>query len=865
MPWPTALEPLTRRMTVAMSALLFAVILGMLWLSHARVVDALTDSELARLKSSADRLSTTLHDQGRRLLADASKLAASPAIRDAALGSRSRTAAALLDTVKARSTQIRSVSIWNAKGELLMASGPTQAGDRPDGSLRLETATSPVISRLKPVGDTVTYSVTAPIGDLTGKPIGYVLVTRQFPTGAENARLMAGLVGPDARVLIGNAGGDFVSDMNRRVAADTSRPEPGRTKVYPDPTGKALFSAAALVTETPWVVFVEAPRALALRAATRFTLESGVFGIAFVLAGALVSWLLIRRTMQPLQDVTSAAQGIAAGDMTRRVSVSGNDEIGILGDAFNQMIARVERSSADLATRAGQLEVINKDLNESEARYRGLFEHLPDGILVHRDRKILFANPSAVRILGARDQSDLVDHNILDFVLANDRDLVRERIEHITNNHTVPTVEVRMQRVDRKIVTVEGTSMPLAVDGTIAVQTILHDVTERRLLEEQFRHSQKMDAVGRLAGGVAHDFNNLLTVIQAHAEFALAEAESPESRRADIEEIRKTADSAARLTRQLLTFSRKQSLTPASIDLNDAIDGMLGMIRRLIGDNIEVVAVKGEALECIWADPGQIQQVLLNLAVNARDAMPEGGVLRLETANIRVGEGYVGAATSVIPPGEYVMLAVHDTGIGMTEEIRSRVFEPFFTTKVPGRGTGLGLSTVYGIVKQSQGHIWVYSEPGMGTAFKVLFPPYRDGIVSQPEGVPSEDRGTVETGHLLVVEDDASVRAAVVRALRAVGYTVTEAPHAAEALDVIGRDPSIELMITDMMMPGMPGITLLNEVRLLRPGLPAIVLSGYAEPTTSEFWSVPDHAVFVEKPVSPAEIIRRVKQLLAPH
>ena len=512
---------------------------------------------------------------------------------------------------------------------------------------------------------------------------------------------------------------------------------------------------------------------------------------------------------------------------------------------------------------AGPMEPWSRELNESDAGYRTLFDHLPDGILVHRNNRILLANPAALRILGVSTEAELKNRSVLDFVFLPDRDMVRGRIYRVENaGIAVPTAEVRMQRGDRKLATVESTSMPLRVEGAPAVQTVLHDVSDRRMLEEQLLQSQKMDAVGRLAGGVAHDFNNLLTVIQAHAEFALSSTSSDEERRRDIEEIRKTAEHAARLTRQLLTFSRKQSVTAVHLDLNESIAGMLGMIKRLIGDNIEVITAAGHALKGIWADPGQIQQVILNLAVNARDAMPDGGVLRFETANISVGEGYVGATSAAIPPGDYVMLAVQDTGVGMTSEIRTRVFEPFFTTKPPGRGTGLGLSTVYGIVKQAAGHIWVYSEPGMGTVFKVLFPPHR--AEEPPTGDLADQSTEVHgTGHLLVVEDDKSVRAAVVRGLRSAGYTVTEARNADEALKALRADQSIDLLITDMVMPGKPGATLLTEARAHRPGLPAIVLSGYSEQFGGETWRVPQRAVFVEKPVSPTELIRRVGELLA--
>jgi two-component system, cell cycle sensor histidine kinase and response regulator CckA len=865
---PAVLEPLASRITLLISLLLIGIMGSMLWLAHTRVVAAVGDSELARLQASANQLATTLSAQARRLALDVSRVAALPEVKAIPATPRARGTGldAVLGAERTRSPLIRTIAVWSASGRVLASSGPDIRDSRsaPRPPLFSETMTTPSVGPLESVGDTVIYSLTAPIVDFAGRTKGYVTVTRQLTEGRESAQLLTGLVGRDAQVLLGNEEGDFLSDLTRPVTGRGGLPEVGLAGRYRDQADLELLGAVAAVPETPWKVVVEVPRATVLRAASRFTLDSALFGGIFIIVGAFLSWLAIRHTMRPLDEVTAAARDISNGDLSRRVIVRGNDEVATLAGAFNHMIERVAQSAHDLGWRASQLERANKEINESESKYRTLFEHLPDGILVHRDQQVLFANPSAVRMLGAATESEIVNRPVLDFVLPTDRHIVRERIGRIVaENQPVPATEVRLQRLDRKVATVEATSMPLRIGGQVAVQTILHDVSERRLLEEQFRQSQKMDAVGRLAGGVAHDFNNLLTVIQAHAEFALAPGESDDARRADIEEIRRTAQSAARLTRQLLTFSRKQTLSPTAIDLNDAIAGMLGMVQRLIGDNIEVVVSGGADLAEIWADPGQIQQILLNLAVNARDAMPGGGVLRFETANISVGEGYTGAAASSIPPGDYVMLAVQDTGIGMTEEIRSRVFEPFFTTKQPGQGTGLGLSTVYGIVHQSQGHIWVYSEPGMGTAFKVLFPPYANGEPPKRHAIVDDGVAPEVVGSLLVVEDDAGVRAAVVRALRGAGFTVTEATEADGALDVIARDPTIELLITDMVMPGKPGVTLLSEVRALRPMLPAIILSGYSGESASELWRVPEHAIFVEKPVSPAEIIRRVKQLLA--
>ncbi len=860
------LDTLERRVALAVALLLAGVVGGVLWLSHVRVVGAVSESEKARLQTSAHQLARTLGAQAGRLNDDAERIAASPILREALRRRASQqaiaTAASALETVRRSSAQIEDVALVDPNGLVITSNGhdaPTTR--RPVLGAQLETVSEPFIGPLMARGDTVTYMITAPI-TVTGERLGYVIITRQLTGGSESATLMSGLVGRGARVLIGNADGSLFSNLERAVHS-AAYADPGTAAAYSDVSGVEVLGASVAVSETPWMVVVETPRAAALEAATTFTLDSASVGLAFILVGAMLSWFLIRRTMRPLGEVTDAARDIASGNLARRAAVQGRGEIAVLGDAFNRMVERVGTSSRDLAARALQLEVSNKELNESEAKYRSLFEHLPDAILVHRDNRIMFANPAALKLLVVATQEELVGRSVLEFVAPADREAVMTRIARVvTAAVAVPTLEVRMQRSDRRLTTVEATSMPLRLNGVPAVQTILHDVSERRQLEEQFRQSQKMDAVGRLAGGVAHDFNNLLTVIQANAEFALSPTESEEDRRRDLEEIRKTADHAARLTRQLLTFSRKQTVTPTHLDLNDAISGMLGMIQRLIGDNIEVVTAPGSDLASIWADPGQIQQVLLNLAVNARDAMPEGGVLRLETASVTVGDGYVGAASGAIPPGHYVMLAVQDTGIGMTEEIRSRVFEPFFTTKQPGQGTGLGLSTVYGIVKQAGGHIWVYSEPGMGTAFKVFFPPYRPDAVESTPVAHSWGPSHEMRGHLLVVEDDASVRTAVARALRGAGFVVTEGKNAEEALAVLASETTIDLMITDMMMPGMPGIALLAEARVRRPRLPAIVFSGYSGQPSNAMWRVPDHAVFLEKPVSPADLIRRVSQML---
>jgi PAS domain S-box-containing protein len=863
---PAALQPFSRRIPLLLTLLLSGVIGSMLWLAHDRVHGSVVGAELARLQFSANQLASALQASAQTPLRDAARVAALPAliqvVKPAATVADRNAAQRVLEDERRRTPRTAAIAVFDAARRLVLVDGNREEAERAGAGV--STAPGHEIGPFAATADTVSYAIASPVIGSFGKVIGTLIVVRRLSTTGDAAALYGGLVGRGARILLGNASGSLWTDLAKPVLGPTVAPKPGAGVEYRDASGTDHLAGAAAVPETPWFVLVEVPRRAATAAASEFVVQMLIIAALFIVGAALASWYLIRRSMRPLDEVAAAAADLANGDYARRVQVTSHDEIGRLGESFNVMAAKVEGAAIEIASRAKALQSANHDLNESELRYRGLFEHLPDGILVHRDSQIVFANPASLRLLGVTSTSEVVGRSVLDLVSAADRAVVAGRLERITRDGiALPSAEMKLRRADKKQVVIEATSMPLMIDGVRAVQTIMHDVTERRLLEEQLRQSQKMDAVGRLAGGIAHDFNNLLTVIGAHAEFALSGSESLEAMRADVEEIRRATDSAARLTRQLLTFSRKQVLTPSHIDLNEALAGTLGMLKRLIGDDVEVVTVARENLAGIWADPGQIEQVLLNLAVNARDAMPDGGVLRFETANVTIGEGYDGASGSVIPAGAYVMLAVQDTGVGMSEEVRTRVFEPFFTTKQPGRGTGLGLSTVYGIVRQSHGHIWVYSEIGRGTTFKVYFPPHREQRARPSLTAIAEHRVPQVAVHVLVVEDEPSVRAAVRRTLTTAGFTVTEAQNAARAMEILSEDRTVNLMITDMIMPGKSGADLVAEVGISHPALPIVIMSGYSEESANKEWRVPDNAVFVEKPASPQELVARIRELLA--
>jgi PAS domain S-box-containing protein len=382
----------------------------------------------------------------------------------------------------------------------------------------------------------------------------------------------------------------------------------------------------------------------------------------------------------------------------------------------------------------------------------------------------------------------------------------------------------------------------------------------RMQLEEQLRQSQKMEAVGRLAGGVAHDFNNILTGITGYVELVLAQLDEPQARR-DLEQIRRFSDRAAGLTHQLLAFSRRQPLLVSAVDLNQLVSSTMGLIERLIGEDIDLRFEPGAELAAVEADSGQIEQVLMNLAVNSRDAMSGGGRLLIETCNVYLDHDYA-RSHSAVDPGQYVMLSVSDTGVGMDSDSQERAFEPFFTTKEQGKGTGLGLSTVYGIVKQHEGNIWVYSEPGRGTCFKIYFPVSSAKPVAEVADqvglrVPRGD----ET--ILLVEDEPRVRDAVKRALENYGYTVLSATHPDEATTVFGENArGVDMLLSDVVMPGCDGIQLHDRLCVRRPGLPVLFMSGYTDRSILEDGILEPGVPFIQKPFSPAQLVRKVRSVL---
>jgi two-component system cell cycle sensor histidine kinase/response regulator CckA len=499
-------------------------------------------------------------------------------------------------------------------------------------------------------------------------------------------------------------------------------------------------------------------------------------------------------------------------------------------------------------------------LQASEERYRLLFEKNLAGVFRSTlEGRFLEVNAAFARMMGYSSREELLALPSMELYFEpEDRQIF---IRKLRPEGTAVNVELRCRRKDGAAVwLLENVSLRREGSEEILEGTVI-DITDRKQLEEQLRLSQKMEAVGRLAGGVAHDFNNLLTVIMGNADILMGAMSEDDGRKTDVEEILKASERAASLTRQLLAFGRGQTLIVEVLDLNSVISNTEHLLQRVIGEDVSLVSVLDPRLSSVRADPGQIEQVLMNLAINARDAMPEGGKLTIETSNVWLDEDYARDHVTV-KSGPYVMMAVSDTGAGMSEETRSHAFEPFFTTKEQGKGTGLGLATVYGIVKQSGGYIWIYSEPGLGTTVKVYLPRVEDAPdPARPRPERAAPAGGRET--ILLVEDEDSVRHLARRCLEARGYRVFSARGGREALDIAERHgESIDLALTDVVMPEMSGLELVRRLRHVHPGLKAVFMSGYTDNAFARQGALDAGTAFLQKPFSAFGLAQRIREVL---
>jgi two-component system cell cycle sensor histidine kinase/response regulator CckA len=500
-------------------------------------------------------------------------------------------------------------------------------------------------------------------------------------------------------------------------------------------------------------------------------------------------------------------------------------------------------------------------LRQSEQRFRALVENSEDSIQLATARgTLLYVSPSTERLFD-RPAAEIVGRNVFELVHADERERLTEQWQRCLDKPgQAIRGEFRLPRTDRFIEAVRVNH--LHDPGLKAVVTICREVTERRRLETRVHQTQRLEAIGRLAGGIAHDFNNILSAIHGFASMVDGELPGRDPLRADVQEILKAVERAANLTRQLLAFGRRQVLQPKVIDVATYVRDLERMLRRIVGEDVEFTLRLGDRAVTAKADPGQLEQVLINLVVNARDAMPTGGRITIEAANVTVGDGDT-RESAELAPGPYAMLAVSDTGIGMSKKVQDHIFEPFFTTKQSGQGTGLGLSTVFGIVKQSGGHILVESDPGNGSTFRIYFPASRERPtkVVTSSNLPPMNLAGVET--ILLVEDESAVRTFVARALRQQGYQVLDAGNGGDALVVAERHAGvIHLLLTDVIMPRMSGKQLSERLRALRTDLRVLYMSGYAEDIIAPHGVLEAGAAFIEKPLTAQALGRKIREVL---
>ncbi|MGH7580075.1 MAG: hybrid sensor histidine kinase/response regulator [Gemmatimonadales bacterium] len=542
------------------------------------------------------------------------------------------------------------------------------------------------------------------------------------------------------------------------------------------------------------------------------------------------------------ERLIAATRRMAAGDLEARAGVRGHDDLGVLADAIGQMASR--------------LKTLGATYQERQDWFGLLQEHSSDLILtLDGEWHIGFVSPSLPRFLGW-PMEQMVGRPLAAFAHPEDADAVIAACGAVApDSGPAPPIAFRLLHVDGGWRSVEAiASPPRNWSGPERIVLTARDIGARERLERELAQAQQMEVLGRFAGGVAHDFDNLLTAIQGYTSLLLRDLRAGDPQREGLEEIRRSSERAAGLTRQILAFGRRHAAESGPVDLNQLVGNLVRLLPPLIGDELALVTVLGPSVGMVRADPGHLEQVVMNLVVNARDAMPDGGRLTIATGNEQITD-YDPRASPELPPGHYVLLTVRDTGTGIDPATQPSIFEPFFTTKERGRGLGLGLATVYGIVKQCEGHIDVESAPGRGTTVRVYLPMAR----AESGGAPPSLR---TSGIILLVEDEEPVRLFAKAALEDQGYRVLEAGHGWEALMRLSEfDGAVSLVIADVMMPEMGGSELARRLAVERPGLPILFLSGYTDDEMTLRGLGPPSA-FVQKPFTPDVLARRVREMI---
>jgi len=790
--------PTDLKLPLFISGLLVVVIGGFWWVAYTAVQRSTIEAAGERL----ERVTQQLHDNLRtglpRRFAEVQELAARPEVRTrtAALAALARLTS--LDSLNA------AVELWDTTGLRVLAVGfPLPPLPLSDARALADSAASVAggaIGPLRALGDSlIFFPVIAPVSD-GGRTRGYIVNWRRVKTPPQMLAQITGLIGPDAALSIGNTRGDLWTDLNDRVEAPPAPVTQGAGLIEYERPGRGGFVGwRAPIRGTPWHILVEFPRARVVASARRLLRRLALIALGLIVLG-----------------------GVGARLVERRLQASEGRLAAIVRGALDAHISMDDRGT------------------------------------------IVTWNPQAETIFGW-PAGEVIGRHVADVIVPPlQRDAHRHGLQHFLETGEGPILNRRLELValrrDGTEVAVELAVAPIRLGQSWIFSAFIRDISERNQLEQQLRQSQKMEAVGRLAGGIAHDFNNLLTAIFGYADLLAEDLPPGSAAQADVTEIRTAATRASALTRQLLAFSRQQVLQPVVLNLNDVVGDLQNMLQRMLGEDVELQAHFAADLGNTRADQGQIEQVLLNLVVNARDAMPTGGKLTIETGNVALDEHYAQTHRPVVP-GRYVMVAVSDTGVGIDPATQTRIFEPFFTTKEAGKGTGLGLATAYGIVKQSGGYIWVYSEVGRGATFKIYLP--RVDAPTDVVAAPPELGTVAGTETVLLAEDDPLLLPLARDVLKRLGYTVLEARTPADAMAVAqAHNGIIHLLVSDVVMPGESGLQLARRLLEVRPNLRVLYISGYSDEAIVRHGLLDPGTTFLQKPFSPAALARKVRELL---
>ena len=780
-------------------------------------------------------------------------------------GTPSSTPPPTLQTLRGNTRRV--IAVVTPEGRTAFVRGsqlqPAWFGPDPEGTRERHPNAGPEVTPFSRLGDsTLYYDIRVPVRS-GGATVG-VLVQRVRVTGSTLGRAaISNLLGASTSLMIGEQSTGVWTDL----AGPTSSPPdealtPGTLNRFTADSA-AYLGYATPVANTSWTVVVRTPESTITAPARSFLKSALLFaGIAIGL-GLLGAALLGRRINRPLRDITEATERIAAGNFSGRADEKSPGEIGRLARSFNAM--------------ANELGNSTQKLQESEASHRAFVSHASQGIWrvefaggsdINRSAEaqikswyeanaLADCNPVLAEMFGLQAGYTLVQIPLTRLYPPEDPASAQVLQAFVARGYRCSGVETREQRNGDPPRIYTHDLIGIIEEGKLRrIWGTRRDVTLERSLDERIAQSQRLESVGRLAGGIAHDFNNLLTVILADTESIQGRVGAED---AEVREIEAAARRAAELTRQLLAFSRGQVLRPSVLDLNEVISSFESMLRRVIGEDIDLRLRLAEALDPVEADPAQVERVIMNLVVNARDAMPDGGMLELRTEVVEIDEDYVRNRPGV-RSGRHVLLSVSDTGTGMSEEVRRNAFEPFYTTKPKGRGTGLGLASVYGVVRQSGGDISLYSEPGHGTIVKIFLPSAALGNGPRPAALAPADSATgVQGGTVLLVEDDPAVRKLVSRSLGVLGFQVLEVPDGIAALQKVTElDGRVDVVLTDMVMPGMSGIDLVTRLREKWPSIGVVMMSGYTGDSYVEAEGFPRDVGFLEKPFAVAELRRTI-------